>query len=259
MKYEKLNIEIINENFFDRIEELEDYIELYNGDTLQFTVYKNSNVRASNNSTMYTFDSSKVYAYDSSTIYAHNSSIVYACNSSIVYAYDSSKTYAYDNATIHASDHSTLYAYNSSTVYAYYSSTVVAYDFSTLYIYNSKVTINANNHFGAIIKQVFKIKKDILVYKKLRDEKIATLKLVKGQTFQSEHFYKCRTDRAIVVEITNIDNTEEYQNGVSMRNSSFIYEVGKEVIANRYDENIEECSNGIHFFLTREKAVEYNL
>jgi hypothetical protein len=249
MKYEKLNIEITNEHYFDRIEELEDCIKLYNDDTLQFIIYNNSNVHA--------YESSKVYAYGKSKVDAYGNSTVCANDNSTVCAYDNSTVYARDNSKVYAYGKSKVDAYGNSTVCARDNSKVDAYEFACVYINSNEVTINTTNHFGAIIKQVHKLKKDILVYKKLRDEKIATLKLVKGQTFQSQYFDKCRTNRAIVIAISNIDNTEEYQSGVSMCNNNFVYEVGKKVIANRYDENIDECSNGIHFFLTREKAVEY--
>ena len=331
MRYEKLNIEITNEQYFDKIEELGNYIELYSNNILKFEVYPNSRIdaydsskvgafdcsriRAYDNSTVYAKDSSKVRAYDksiihayngstidvwnSATVYACDSSKVIACDSSIIYTYNSSTVYAKDNSTVHAKDNSTIYAHGSSTVYAkdssilyahnsstvyaedrstlyakdkstvhaysssivyaYDSSIVYAYEFTCIYIKSHKVTINAISHFGAIIKQVFELKEDMFVYKKLRGAKIATLKLIKGQTFQSKYFDKCRTDRAVVVEISNIENTEKYQTGISAYYDNFIYEVGKEVIADKYDENIDECSNGIHFFLTRKKAENYHL
>lgn len=251
MKNKKLNIEITNEHYFDKVETLETCIRLYDGDTLQFIVYKNSKVVV--------YSNTKIYTYDNSLVFAYNNSIVYAYNYSKVYAKDNVIAYTKDNSIIYAYDKSRVDAYDSSTIYAHDKSTIDVYEFSTLYIYNLKVTVNAINHFGAIIKQVFKLKKDILVYKKLQDDKIATLKLVKGQTFQSKHFGKCRTDKALVVAITNIEDTEEYQTGISVYYDNCIYEVGKEVIADGYDKTIEECSNGIHFFLTREKAEKYEL
>lgn len=275
MRYEKLNIEITNEHYFDNIIQYNDVIELYSNNILKFKVYRNSGVCAYNSSLIDVYGSSRVSAYDKSTVNAYVESIVNAYGGSIIYArdsstigangsstvcaYDNSKVYAYYKSIIYAYDSSTISAYDKSTVYAYCKSTVDANEFSMVYIYNFKVKIKTENHFGAIIKQVFNIKEDILVYKKLQDDMIATLKLVKGQTFQSERFDKCRTDKALVVEITDIINTEKYQSGVSSYDENFIYEVGKEVIADKYDENIEECSGGIHFFLTREKAEEYKL
>jgi hypothetical protein len=251
MKYEKLNIEITNEHCFDNIIEYNDFIQLYSNNIMMFRVYPNSIVDVTNSLTVIVYDKSKVDAYANSKVVAHDESTVYAYNGSRVEAFDTSTVYAYSVSTIHA--------YDSSIVYAHDGSTVDVYEFSCIYVKSHRVTINTINHFGAIIKQVHKVKKDILVYKKLKDDKIATLKLVKGQTFQSKWFNKCRIDRAFVVSITNIEDTEKYQNGVSEYDKNFIYEVGKEVIADIYDKNIEECSNGIHFFLTREKAEKYNL
>lgn len=228
-------------------------------DNVIVNAYDNSTITAFANSSVYSFDTVTVFANGNSSVYANINSVVYAYHCSKVYTCNNSIAYTKDNSIIYAYDNSKVDAYDSSTIYAYDKSKIDAYEFSTLYIYNLKVTVNAINHFGSIIKQVHKVKKDILVYKKLKDDKIATLKLVKGQTFQSKHFCKCRTDKALVISITNIENTEEYYDGVSVHDNNFKYVVGKNITADRYDENIDECSNGIHFFLTREKAEKYEL
>ena len=172
--------------------------------------------------------------------------------------YANSTVTAWSNSTVYAHDNSTVTAYDNSTVTACDNSTVTAYEFSCIHQFSINAKIKTENHFGAIIGQVFKLKKGITVYKKLESQKIAVLQLEKGQIFQSEKHKKCRTDRAIVLKIESIDGKTQYTDGYSIKDSNFKYEVGKTVSA-KYDEQIEECASGIHFFLTREKAEKFSL
>ena len=119
------------------------------------------------------------------------------------------------------------------------------------------VKFEIKSDFAKIVKryQVFKTKKKTIVYKKLRDGLFATLELQKGQVFQSANNSKCRTDSAKVLKIENPDGKER-KTGRSQADYDFVYKVGTTVSA-PYDERIEECSTGIHFFLSRKEAEEY--
>jgi len=277
---EKLNISIENSDYFDEVEENDNYVSLivdgvekfriYSNSTVE--AYSNSTVRAYSNSTVYAYSNSKVEAYEKSTVEAYENSTVYAYsnskveawNNSTVRAYDNSTVEAWNNSTVRAYDNSTVEAwgnsivraYDESTVEAYDKSTVIAYEFSCVYTKSVNAKISVENHFGAIVKQVFKTTKKIIVYKKLKDNKIAVLELVKDQVFQSENHDKCRTDCAKVLRIESIDGKTQYQNGVSQHDVNFKYIVG-ETVSSNYDNDIKECSEGIHFFLTREKAERY--
>lgn len=70
---------------------------------------------------------------------------------------------------------------------------------------------------------------------------------------------KCRCDKAKVLSITKIDGSAYEENNVaSDRDPEFIYEIGKEVSVPDFDENRwNECSTGIHFFITRDEAVNW--
>ena len=70
---------------------------------------------------------------------------------------------------------------------------------------------------------------------------------------------KCRCSKAEVLDIQNLDGSKHYFSRVqSDYDSNFIYEVGKTVEVSNFDENRwEECSSGIHFFMSREVAVNY--
>ena len=70
---------------------------------------------------------------------------------------------------------------------------------------------------------------------------------------------KCRCNMAKVVAIQNVDGTDsDLREVCSGYDHNFIYKVGETVTVDRFDDNRwNECSNGIHFFITRQEAVEY--
>ena len=70
---------------------------------------------------------------------------------------------------------------------------------------------------------------------------------------------KCRCSKATVVSITNIDGGESHITSIeSSYDKNFVYTVGKTVEVNEFDKcRWNECSSGIHFFITRQEAVDY--
>ncbi len=70
---------------------------------------------------------------------------------------------------------------------------------------------------------------------------------------------KCRCDKAQVLEIQNLDGTIANITKIgSNYDETFIYEVGKNVLVDNFDnDRWNECSTGIHFFINRQEAVEY--
>lgn len=70
---------------------------------------------------------------------------------------------------------------------------------------------------------------------------------------------KCRCDKAKVLEIQNLDETKADITRIrSNFDETFVYEVGKIVSVDNFDEDRwNECSAGIHFFVNRREAVEY--
>jgi hypothetical protein len=67
---------------------------------------------------------------------------------------------------------------------------------------------------------------------------------------------KCRSEIAIVLEIEK--NGKPIKSCRSGHDRDTIYEVGKHVCCDKYDASwYEECSGGIHFFMTRQEAEEY--
>ena len=69
---------------------------------------------------------------------------------------------------------------------------------------------------------------------------------------------KCRCSKAKVLSITGLNGVAEFQQATSSYDNDFLYEVGKTVIVDDFDEDRwNECSTGIHFFITRDEAVNY--
>ena len=63
---------------------------------------------------------------------------------------------------------------------------------------------------------------------------------------------KCRASKAVVLEVIGAEK------GISTWDASFVYEVGKEVMPDSFNEDRwNECSHGIHFFITRKEAEDY--
>lgn len=95
-------------------------------------------------------------------------------------------------------------------------------------------------------------------WKRLRGDKIAKLEVPCCAKRSSAYGRKIRCSEVNVLEIKNIDGDVVYEDGMSIRDSSFIYRVGGTLKVLDFDTNRwNECSNGIHLFLTRQEAVDY--
>lgn len=69
---------------------------------------------------------------------------------------------------------------------------------------------------------------------------------------------KCRCNKAFVKSIISIDGSESFENAFSSYDNTFIYRVGEMVCVDNFEEDrFKECAPGIHFFISRQKAVNY--
>nr|DAG84204.1 MAG TPA: hypothetical protein [Caudoviricetes sp.] len=69
---------------------------------------------------------------------------------------------------------------------------------------------------------------------------------------------KCRCSKAKVISITGIVTRQEYNEAFSQHDKKFVYRVGETVVPDSFDEDRwNECSNGIHFFITKQEAIDY--
>lgn len=90
---------------------------------------------------------------------------------------------------------------------------------------------------------------ELIVYKKLKRDVICRLRVPpEAKRTASLVGRKCRAE---FVEVLSGEGDSLYDEGTT-------YTVGSVIRPNRYDPDIRvECTNGIHFFLTREEAEEY--
>ena len=95
-------------------------------------------------------------------------------------------------------------------------------------------------------------------WKKCRDGRIVGLEICEDAKRLSAYGRKCRCSKAKVIHINNVDGTVQYDEAVSIHTASFIYKLGEIVEVEDFDEDRRnECSTGIHFFITRQEAVDY--
>lgn len=68
---------------------------------------------------------------------------------------------------------------------------------------------------------------------------------------------KCRADRAKVIEIQNIDGSKAEVEEVTSERGG-VYKVGEMIYPDEWDDcRWNECSHGIHFFVTRMEAEDW--
>ena len=98
-------------------------------------------------------------------------------------------------------------------------------------------------------------------FKKVSNNLIVELEITEDALRSSATGRKCRCSKAKVLSITNIDGTESNTNyAVSLRDPDFVYTVGKTVEVPDFDTNRwNECAPGIHFFISRQEAVDFNI
>ena len=96
-------------------------------------------------------------------------------------------------------------------------------------------------------------------FKKCQDGKIVKLEITVDALRCSATGRKCRCSKAKVLSITNIDGTDANVGmAISKYDRNFIYKVGETIEVPNFNTNRwNECSTGIHFFITRQEAVDY--
>ena len=94
---------------------------------------------------------------------------------------------------------------------------------------------------------------------KVASEKIVKLLITEDSKRSSATSLKCRCSKAKVLDIQEADGSPSNVNEVkSNYDDSFIYKIGEVIKVDDFDENRwNECSTGIHFFVSRDMAVRY--
>ena len=93
----------------------------------------------------------------------------------------------------------------------------------------------------------------------LMEKSRVKLKITENAKRSSAFGRKCRCSEAVVLAIENVDGTPSDKTEVfSQYDRQFVYRVGKTVSVSDFDDDRKnECSPGIHFFITRQEAVDY--
>lgn len=94
---------------------------------------------------------------------------------------------------------------------------------------------------------------------KIAQNKIVKLRIPSDAKRSNATTNKCRGSKAEVLAIENLDGTPAEVTEVSSDfDDDFIYRIGETVSVPDFDEDRwNECSSGIHFFLSREEAANY--
>ena len=96
-----------------------------------------------------------------------------------------------------------------------------------------------------------------IAYKKGEQREIITLEIPASAKRSSATSRKCRASKAKVLGIET-PSGESIASCYSSFDSSFIYRVGETLVVKDFDDNRwNECSTGIHFFITRQEAIDY--
>ena len=124
-------------------------------------------------------------------------------------------------------------------------------------LYGAKIELELINKFYPICCPEVG---SFIAWKKVRENLIVKLEVTETAKRSSAFGRKCRCSEAKVLDIQNLDGTsaDDVTVAYSTHDSNFAYRVGETVRVDNFDEDRKnECAPGIHFFITRQEAVEY--
>jgi hypothetical protein len=102
---------------------------------------------------------------------------------------------------------------------------------------------------------------DIIGWKKCLDNVIVKLLIPKEAKRSNATGRKCRAEYVEVLDlIYGNDKRKKVEKAISSHDKKTEYKKGETVKCDKWDkERFNECSGGIHFFITREEAEDYNI
>ena len=102
---------------------------------------------------------------------------------------------------------------------------------------------------------------DIIGWKKCLDNVIVKLLIPKEAKRSNATGRKCRAEYVEVLDlIYGNDKRKKVEKAISSHDKKTEYKKGETVKCDKWDEErFNECSGGIHFFITREEAEDYNI
>lgn len=97
-----------------------------------------------------------------------------------------------------------------------------------------------------------------IAYKKCVADRIVMLYIPEDSQRTSATMRSCRCEKAFVVSIRSFNGKKEYKEAQSTVDEDFYYEKGKWVYAENFNPNRwYDSTGGIHFWMTREEAMNY--
>jgi hypothetical protein len=108
---------------------------------------------------------------------------------------------------------------------------------------------------GAKLPDISLPQGDLIGYKKLRAGQVITLRIpAAARRTRSYTSNKCRAEYAEVIS----DEPEGTILGYAIHCMGFAYIVGQRIVPDSYDDDVrQECTHGVHFFLTCDEAEAY--
>ena len=124
---------------------------------------------------------------------------------------------------------------------------------ANLYGANLRGAENIPSHVFAMTS-ILQDEGDIIGWKKCTDGVIIKLLIKNGVKRSNATGRKCRAEKAKVLDVIGVDK------GISSYDGKTEYIKGKTVKCNNWDnDRWNECGGGIHFFITRYEAEDYQL
>ena len=97
-----------------------------------------------------------------------------------------------------------------------------------------------------------------VAYKKCVYDRIVQLLIPADAKRSSATGAACRCDKAKVLTIKSFDCRQEFDEAWSLVDENFVYRRGEWVYADAFtDDRWKDSTHGIHFWMTREEAMEY--
>ena len=129
-------------------------------------------------------------------------------------------------------------------------------DLRSAYIRNANIPIELINKFFPICCPEYGA---FVSWKKVSNDLIVKLLIPEDAKRSSALGRKCRCSKAVCLAIETENGEKADCSEVASRyDPDFIYRVGEMIEVPNFDEDrLNECSTGIHFFITRQEAVDY--
>lgn len=97
-----------------------------------------------------------------------------------------------------------------------------------------------------------------IAYKKCIGDRLVLLYIPEDSRRTSATMSCCRAEKAFVISIRSFDGTKEYNEAQSTVDENFYYVKGETVVAENFNpDRWYDSTGGIHFWMTKEEAMNY--